>query len=666
LFGSATKAIGVTIRVNEVPVQIVGVAPPRFQGAMRHMDGSTLWIPLSARAEIQRLSPHWLTDEPVLSPFARLAPGASRERATALARQVVASTLPDSATRVGMTRTASVQAMGALPPGEGTSEMLIVFTAIAAIGALILLVAWMNVSSLMVAAAVGRRHEIAVRLSLGASRTRLIRQLVTESTLLALSGGTIGLLLAWWELTYMAKTEIDAVDILPDFTTFAFTLGIALATGILFGLSPALHATRDGVATALRDARAGSAGRSRLQRNFVAAQIMLSQPLLVLIGVMLTVLLADYRPLSPEMSRHVIEIQFRPLTKPGARPTQGREAVDVLVPRIAERPEVLGAVPESEGFAVRGVIAPDRRRSLTSDTAKTIINLEAAAPGWFSLVDVPIVLGRDVSFADTTATDYPVVIGSDLARTLWGDAHPIGRRLASPPLPSLGQDSLVMTVVGVYDASRRLPGLSWNGQATRASITGTTARVYTARGKQWRHDRVLVRTRGPAEPLLPGLQRFIRAAAPSLPVSSMQTLAQQDERAYRDTVRTGLLAGAGGVLALLLASLGLYGVVSLAVQQRTREIGIRIAVGAAPTQVARMFLMSGVRVSTVAMLIGLPLSIAALRVGLSQGIILAPPLNVWAIGIAIAVTLVAVASAATWVPARRAARVDPSTTLRVE
>jgi ABC-type antimicrobial peptide transport system permease subunit len=110
----------------------------------------------------------------------------------------------------------------------------------------------------------------------------------------------------------------------------------------------------------------------------------------------------------------------------------------------------------------------------------------------------------------------------------------------------------------------------------------------------------------------------------------------------------------------------LYGVVSLAVQQRTREIGIRIAVGAAPTQVARMFLMSGVRVSMVAMLIGLPLSIAALRVGLSQGIILAPPLNVWAIGIAIAVTLVAVASAATWVPARRAARVDPSTTLRVE
>jgi ABC-type antimicrobial peptide transport system permease subunit len=149
-------------------------------------------------------------------------------------------------------------------------------------------------------------------------------------------------------------------------------------------------------------------------------------------------------------------------------------------------------------------------------------------------------------------------------------------------------------------------------------------------------------------------------------VSSIRTLAQQDDSAYHETLRTALLAGAGGALALLLASLGMYGVVSLAVQQRTREIGIRIAVGAAPAQVTRMFLASGVRVSMGALLIGLPLSIAALRVGMSQGIILAQDVNVWAIGVAIALTLLGVASAATWVPARRAARVDPSTTLRVD
>jgi putative ABC transport system permease protein len=170
----------------------------------------------------------------------------------------------------------------------------------------------------------------------------------------------------------------------------------------------------------------------------------------------------------------------------------------------------------------------------------------------------------------------------------------------------------------------------------------------------------------PAAPYVPELERFIRAQAPALPVTSMRTLAQADEKVYRETLQVAGLAGAGGALALLLASLGLYGVVSLAVRQRTREIGIRIAVGAHPMRVARMFLVSGVRVSLVALALGLPLSIAALKVGQSQGLVIAPEVNPYLIGIVIAPVLVAVAAAATWVPARRAALVDPARTLRVE
>jgi ABC-type antimicrobial peptide transport system permease subunit len=230
-------------------------------------------------------------------------------------------------------------------------------------------------------------------------------------------------------------------------------------------------------------------------------------------------------------------------------------------------------------------------------------------------------------------------------------------------LPGFAQDSIAMTVIGVYDATRRMPGVTWNGGAARGD---PLKRVYTARGKQWRHDRALVRTRGPAAPFLPELQRFVRAQAPSLPVTSMLTLAQVDEQEYLVTLRVSALAGAGGALALLLASLGLYGVVSLAVRQRTREIGIRIAVGAHPMQVARMFLESGVRVSLVALALGLPLSIAALKIGLSQGLVIAPQVNPYLIGVVIALVLLAVASAATWVPARRAALVDPARTLRVE
>ncbi|HKW11733.1 MAG TPA: ABC transporter permease [Gemmatimonadaceae bacterium] len=661
LFGSAVAAIGQRALVNEVPVYIVGVAPPRFQGAVRKMNEPALWMPLSARADIAHVSRRWLTDDAALSLFARLAPDASRDRAAAFVRHVIATAMPDSAARVGMARNAYVLAMNEPPPSDDTSGEMFGVAAIVAIGVLILLVAWTNVSSLMVAAAVGRRHEIAVRLSLGASRPRLLRQLLTESIMLAVAGSAIGLTLAWWELAYMTKTEIDGVDLMPDFPTLAFVLLMALGTGILFGLSPSLHATRTGVANALRDSGTGTSSRSRLQRAFVVAQIALSQPLLVLLGTMISLVIAEYRPLSAEMSRHVVRVDVRPL-RTGA-PTQRPEAVDSLVARIAGRPDVEGAVPEATAFAIRGVYARDHLPSVKSDTAPTIVQLEGSAPGWFTLLDIPILLGRDVSLADTAAADHPVVIGTDFARAHWGNANPIGRSLASASLPGWGQDSITMTVVGVYDAARRSTRGTWNGATARGDVT---YRVFTARGKQWRHDRILVRTRGPAMSVMPDLQKFIRARAPALPVMSMQTLAQVDDKEYRDTLQISAFAGAGGALALLLASLGLYGVVSLAVRQRTREIGIRIAVGAEPLRVARMFLASGVRASLVALALGLPLSIAALKIGLSQGLLIAPQTNPYLIGVVIALILVAVACAATWVPARRAASVDPAGTLRVE
>jgi len=535
-----------------------------------------------------------------MSLIARLASGARREQATALVRQVVANTLPDSAARVGMARTAYVLGMNEPSPGNDSTELVIAFTAMASIGILILLVGWMNVSSLMVAAAVARRHEIAVRLSLGASRLRLVRQLVTESTLLAVAGSSIGLTLAWSMLSWSQKTDTEGLTIVPDVSTFAVVAAMAVVTGILFGLSPALHATRGGISNALRDSSTGASS----------------------------------------------------------------EAVDSLSPRITERPEVLGVVPEAAAYQIRRVVAPDRSvPNAVNDSAPTIVHVEGAAPGWFALLDVPIVLGRDVSLADTAAADRPAVIGTDLARSLWGAANPIGRSLASPAVPGLDQDSIAMTVVGVYDATRRLPGMIWGGQATRPDAT---ARVYTAHGKNRQHDRLLVRTRGPAAAYLPDLQRFVRARAPSLPVSSIMTLEQVDARAYRSALQVAGLAGAGGALALLLASLGLYGVISLAVRQRTREIGVRIAIGARPMEVARMFLASGVRASLVALALGLPLSIAALRIGMSQGVVIAPKVNPYLIGVVIAPVLLAVASAATWVPARRAALVDPARTLRVE
>jgi putative ABC transport system permease protein len=512
----------------------------------------------------------------------------------------------------------------------------------------------------MVAAAVARRHEIAVRLSMGASRARILRQLVTESTVLALGGGLLGLLLAWWILAYV---RADAgMDTTPDAGTFAFTLLFAVATGILFGLSPAVHATRGQLANALRESKIGATGRTRLQRVFVGAQIMLSQPLLVLLGVMISLVIYVYEPHAPAMSSHVIKVEFHPLQSTGG-PGQRREAVDSLVPRIAQRPEVRGALSEARPFEARYVIPADHDASVPrADSVMTFVQLVGAPPGWFALVDIPILLGRDVSWSDTASAERAVVIGSDLARTLWGDAHPIGRRLLSPARPGAEEQSIALTVVGVYDASQRLTDAAWEGENGYS-----TPHLITAHAQRWRADEVLVRTHGPAEPFLPELQRYVREQAPSLAVTGMRTLAQIDAEEYAATLRISAIYAAAGAVALLLASLGLYGVVSLAVQQRIREIGIRIAVGGRPQAVARMFLASGVRVGAIGLMLGLPWSMAAVKLAKLQGAIEdAPGVNVGVIGGVIALLLLGVSAAATWLPARRAAQVDPASTLRVD
>lgn len=664
LFGSPEQALGKRLLVNRIPVEIVGIAPRGFRGATRDDVEPVLFIPMSARSDLIGSPARWMDDEgtQALRVFARLAPGTTFEQATAVAQQVAIATLPDSADRVGMTRMADVRHLGAVPPWDAGLELILIITLLEALGLLILLVGWMNVSSLMVAAAVARRQEIAVRLALGASRFRIIRQLVTESTIISIVGATGGAIAAFWLLSMVVAQEVDGVNLTPDVGTFAFVFALAVATGILFGLSPALHATR-GVAGAIRDSGQGATRKSRLQRTLVVAQIALSQPLLVMLLIVLKMVGADYQPMAPETSREVIGATFRPNLDP-KQAALGPQLVEDLIPRIASRPEVHAVVPASAGLDVRGVHVPDREgRIAAGDTVPTVLHLEGAAPGWFGVLDVPIVAGRDVMLADTASTDRPVVIGVDLAQALYGEKNPVGQIFHSPPLRGQGQDSIAMSVVGVYDSRVKVPGMLWAGTTSRSIIP---YRVYTAHGKAWQKDRLLIRTRGPAAEYLPDLQRFAIAEAPQLPLSSIKTLQQMDEQEFRVTVRVSLLAGLGGLIALALASLGLYGVVALSVRQRTREIGIRIAVGAEPMRVARMFLASGMRSAVIALAIGLPVTLAALQVLISQGEMRMPGTLPTFVGVVIAGLLLAVAAIATWIPARRAAHVDPGTTLRAE
>jgi predicted permease len=642
VFGDPKAAVGRSILVNDVTLKVIGVAPPRFQGAVRGMDSDAgAWIPMSARALVGKLPERWLNESASIMVVARLAPGVSHADATPVVRELVNSTLPDSAARIGMTRNAVVFEMNALPPGDDREDLVLIFGLIGLGGILLLLIGWMNVSSLMVAAAVGRRHEIAVRLSLGASRRRVLRQLITESTLLSLVGGTLGLAIAWAGSIYF-RSKISSVDVTLDIATFLFAFGLAIVTGVLFGLSPALHATRGAVAAAMRDSGSGTTSQSRLQRTFVAAQIALSQPLLVVLGATLAAAIAEYKPFSPELRRHLVSVDVRPFSA----------VADTLPQFLMQHPDVIGAAPYP-GSIDAGWIAP-------AAGPRARVELQGDAPGWLALAGIPILAGRDVALADTTgAKAIPVVIGSDFAKAVWGDASPIGTTIGAPELSSMEDAEMTMTVVGVYDATQRMPGASGDEQAKAAIF-----RAFTARGQHWRRDRVLVRTRPAGQPMIDDLRQLIRSRAPSLPISRIITYEQIDAGNYQEAMAVSFLMGGCGIFALLLSSLGLYGVVSLAVQQRTREIGIRIAVGANPGRVTQMFLKSGVKVCAFALLIGLPLSMVALRVGESEGLVIGLGINVWVIGAGIAIMLVGVAAGATWVPARRASRVDPAVTLR--
>jgi predicted permease len=641
LFDSVATPVGRRLIVNEVPVRIVGVAPDRFQGAIADNGRPHLWFPMSARSELTHAAPTWV-NESQLDAFARLAPGVTAEQATAVARVVIAQHVPDSVTTAGWKRSAEVLPMPGPAPAIIGDDMYITFGAVGMVSILILLVACTNVSSLLVAAAVGRRHEIAVRLSMGAPRGRVLRQLVTESSILALAGGSLGLLLYWWFITVVAAQV--HMDLTPDFVTVAFTLTFALGTGILFGLSPALHATRAGVGTALRESGAGTTTRSRLQHGFVVAQIVFSQPLLLILALILTEVVGERTPMSP-VSDRLIVAAMRPLDISGGY-TNGFPAVDTLKIRLATQPGVERVVNDASGFWVRDFAregAPDRLRVI----------VEGAPPGYFAIQNVPIILGRDIADTDTNSTDHAVVLGSDLAREFFVDANPIGRKLTSVIVRDGKRDSLVLVVVGVYDA-------------TVPTTRGPGKRAFTATGLRWRHDVLLVRTSGPAEPYLATLRPFLRDNAPTIAVRQLQTVSQVAEQERKVGRQIMALAMGAAALALGIASIGLFAVVSLSIGQRRKEIGIRIALGGRPWFVAGSFFASGLRLCALGILIGLPVSVAALKFMMSVELLLAPDFSAPMVTLGISVVMLLVASVATWFPARKAAFVDPTLALRAE
>jgi len=663
LFGRSPDVIGRTLQVNGVPVTIVGVAPPRFVGVG---GGSRLqlWLPLSNRHILLSSSS---AETLAFRAAARLRPGVETGPATAAVRVVAAQ----AAAAAARPRAEEVRDPGAdvvpLLAANGDpyfdQDLKSLVLSLGLLGLLVLLVTCTNVSALLTGLAMSRRQEVAVRLSLGAPRARIVRQLLTESALLAVMAGVVALGLVWIVL-HAVNTAFPLLPVAMGITWPAavFTFSVAMAVGLLFGLAPALHATRAGIGSAMRDSGAGIAGtRLRLQRVLVVAQIAFTQPLVVGVVAVLVIVMNQYRPASRnEFADRLVSLRLWSATRPLDPGSAGSGSLQAEIRRVRARleatPGVAAAVFGSEPTGELGSYVVDPGSRVAGGRREAFrVSGSTASPGFFSVMGIRLLRGREFSATDAryvrgSAAEVPVVIGGDLARRLWPGADPLGKRLRAAQDSVIGPVTLVVTGVAADpDADRRDPR-----EGHRIYLAPDTAVAPAA---------LLVRTTSDAQPLLPTVRRVVQEEAPSM-IANVQTVAAiEDESRKNFRMVTGGLAGSA-FLALLLSAIGLYAVMAFAVGQRAREIAVRMAVGAPARRIAGSFVADGLRLSVIGLVLGLPISLIGLQAVNSMPeagiphVALAPVIVLGVLGV------LAVAAAATLVPARRAASMDPARVLR--
>ncbi len=670
-FGADPSIVGRQITLNGLGFTVVGVAPERFKGTEVGLNRE-LWVPLSTKPLLnppeagrfddggdgvdilRRRNSHWL------AVFARLKGGVTREQAGAelsgIARRV-AEANGESASEEALRRVQLLTMSGGMDPSDREQALPVAGVVMGIVG-LVLLVACANIGGLLLARAASRRRETAVRRALGAGPARLVRQWLTESILLGVVGGVFGLLLAMWVndliVSYASGTPLASLDLGLDYRVLGFTLLVSVGAGIVFGLAPALQASRLDIVTALKTedalARAGSR-RSRLRAAFVAAQVTLSVVLLVCAGLFIRSL----------QSAHSIDPGFRverALTVPvdlgllRYEAEAGRAFYRELLARVEAQPGVERAslvrfAQLGSSFAQGQVFAEGRDAGEGGEGTSTGSNV--VGPRYFQTMGTSLVRGRDFNDADRMGAPAVAVVNETLAARLWPGEDALGKRLSFD-----GPKGPFLEVVGV-------------ARDGKYRSLGDRSRPYFYRPLMQTYDprmTLVVRTSGEPAALAGSVREQLRALDPNLPVAEMRTLEEQFDTSLLPARIAAWTLGGFGLLALCLAAIGIYGVVSYSVAQRTREIGVRMALGAGRGDVLRLVMGEGLSVVGLGMAAGLLLAFAATRVlgGFLYGVGATDPVTFAGVPL----LLGTIALAAGYLPARRATKVDPMVALRYE
>jgi predicted permease len=675
-FGGASSAIGSRVTIRRTPFYIIGVAPPNFFGLTVGY-APDIWVPLTMQSEVYpgydwlapSRNPHEKTEW--LQVVGRLKPGVTVAQAKAslnvLFQQYLQAQIGSTASATDRQRFLNQQlavtqgSHGASVVRENFEQPLLVLMGVVG---LVLLIACANVANLLLARAASRQREIAVRVALGAGRMRLLRQLLTESILLAVAGGALGLFLASWADVVLLRLVSDGQTLIPlsihaNGAILAFTLGVCLLTGLLFGLAPAYRASRVNLDNVLKGTSRGVVGaavrkgRAPIGKVLVVGQVAISLLLLIVAGL----LVRSFQKLSDVNlgydRNHLVVFGVYPKTA-GYDGATGTELLKEMLDRLRAIPGARGATLSDNGLLNH----EDSQDQISIDgyTPKAGQNMHAhfdeVGPNYFSTIGTPILMGRDILPEDSGNGQRVGLINETMAQYFFGNENPIGRRIWDM-FPTTHTDFVVVGVVAdskhssLREAPQRrfyVPFFHPIGEETYAQV--------------------IVRLQGNVAAVTPAIRQAVKQAGPNLPPIRIVTMNDLVDRSLSSETMITKLAGFFGGLAVLLACIGIYGIMGYATAGRTNEIGIRMALGAQREDVLWLVLRETLLLVLIGAAIGLPALIAASRVIRTQlfGLTAADP---WTLVLATAL-MFAVAALAGYIPAHRASRTDPMVSLRHE